>query len=165
MGRKISPEIQHAAEKYLASLGSSRWQLNYEQWRVVIKHIKDRRKRGLSMFLFLCLAVLMLWSSVTKYRDAHYFLLEVLPVKSVHIYQDDSETLVEPQVQEIQNYINQSLKYGARIGCSCLIGLLCLINPLFIWFQPRRMDKVLEAFIPRRQEQGEARLENQMSSE
>ena len=165
MGRKISPEIQHVAEKYLASLGSSRWQLTYEQWRVVTRHIKYRRVRGLWMFICLCLAVLLLWSGFRTYRHAHGFLSEVLPVKSVRIYQGDRETLVEPQVQEIQNYINLSLKYGAKIGYYCLMGLFFLIIPFDHWLWTKRMDKVLEAFILRKQEQGAARLENQMSSE
>lgn len=165
MAKKISPEIQHAAEKYLATLGSSRQQLTDEQWRVVIKHIKNRRMRGLCMFIFLCLAVLLLWLGFRAYRSAHYFLPEVLPVESVRIYQGDSETLVEPQVQEIQNYINLSLKYGVKLGCYCLMGLLCLITPFDVWWRTRRMDKVLEAFILRKQEQGEAHLENQISSE
>jgi hypothetical protein len=163
MGRKISPKIQLAAEKYLTSLGSSREQLTDKQWEIIANYVKTRRMKVpilLTGGIFCaCMGFLYSW-----YAKNH--IANILPDEAVFVSKANKESAITLKPDDIKEHIDY-LTHAYFMAGSLFILTVFMLGAVSICIPLMRRGnrKMLKAFIPRKQERGAARLENQISSE
>ena len=151
MAKKISPKIQQAAEKYLASLGSSREQLTEEQWRVLATHIKRQPhlKRSRIVLLFFGIifgSLTILGFCLTNKRVRLY-----VPDDTVSIQKAGSESATSLKPEEIENIIRGYIRFGSNITRSFDFTVFFFVSFGIFWLTERELNKILRVFIPKRE--------------
>lgn len=165
MAKKISPKIQQAAEKYLDSLGSSQEELTEKQREIVANCFKTRRIRVLILLVLgLIVAGVGFWS----FQLGKKALASVVPHEADKIIfvSKTGEQSMPVQPGDVKKYTKVVTKLYWNCGACYVLAVFFLTSAFIIVpLSIRENKKILKAFIPRRQEQGEAHLENQISSE
>lgn len=147
--KKISPKIQQAAEKYLASLGSSREQLTDKQWETLAAHIKLQRNRKIGRIVFLLFGIifasLTVWVfCITKERIQFY-----VPDDTISIQMYGQEPVISLEPEQIENIIKGYVDLGSGIARLFDFTLLNFAFFGLSWLINREHNKILRVFIPK----------------
>jgi hypothetical protein len=146
--RKVPEKVRRAAEKYLASLDSSRERLNEKQWAIVTEFVKERRstqwKLACSVFLFVC-CLLLSWG----YYHFHRIIVAAsIPANTIYIEQDGSTRVAQPEPEDIKTHVRVSFLLSAASGLTLCAAVSFLTIGLHLLLANRKKGKILNEFIP-----------------
>ena len=144
-----SPKVQQAAEKYLASLGSSRRQLTDEQWHIITKQVKSQRMVWPTILCCLILGIALIGITIFYCRWAGYQIERATPDHPVYLREAGEGGTIQLSPQEIKDYLELLSSTSFNTGPAFILGVLLLLAALAVPSVIRRNRKKLEAFIPR----------------
>jgi len=151
--KKISPKIQEATEKYLASLGSTREKLTDKQWEIIANHIKRQRATKLIVaILLICVVISFLFACVWL-KMCHESIETLISEKFSYINEFKEELSSPLQLYLIKLGIVGGLVVPSfALGSKLVIILFFLLSAITYPFDMRREKRTIEAFIPPTQE-------------
>jgi membrane-associated protease RseP (regulator of RpoE activity) len=131
--KKISPKVHQSAERYLASLDSSRELLTNEQWDIIVNYVKAQRMK---VPILLILGVIQLCLAFIYFQRTNKYIASIIPLT--------------------QDYIKKSVEY-IRDGyfMTGSLFVLAVSSFTFVLLVPivRGWNKrMLKPFIPHKQE-------------
>ena len=154
--RKISKKVEQAAEKYLASLGSSRDHLTETQWEIVARHVKTRKAQKIGIPLFILFGVLSIFTSLYWLKLGQKATTLIIPNEV------NRESIANKEIQETKYNLTADLVriYTKSMAFSYWMSGTKFMLMLFCFWaafveMPLRMRtnrKFFEAFIPHVQE-------------
>ncbi|MHC4157967.1 MAG: hypothetical protein ACYSSO_02705 [Planctomycetota bacterium] len=148
--KKISQKIQQAAEKYLASHGSSREQLTDKQWEVFANYVKSRRMVVLFVTLSLAISIFNAYLSLLAFQLGNQGVSSMIPSEAERVI------FISKAGEEISSSVPSLLKLNAKYaGLAYWLSGLFLITAIFFFLQllsyilldRRNMKKTIDAFI------------------
>ena len=160
--KKISPKVQLAAEKYLASLGSSKEQLTDKQWEIVVNYMKFRRTANLTIIGSLLFGVFIACSSFWALNCGKKAIDSIVPndTREIVFISKPGETSIPVSPDYMKNYIKAVAKMYWHHGAEFVLAMW-LFGLAAVSISLRRdKQKMLEAFIPRSGETKITSLEN-----
>lgn len=148
--KKISPKVQKAAKKYLVSLGSSREQLTDKQWQIIANYMKTERKKVPILLVF---GVVWACMCFLCFRYAKNHIARIVPNEVVFVSKADKESTITLKPDDIKEHIDYLRDAYFNAG-SLFVLTVFMFTSVFITIplMRRANRKMLEAFIPRRQE-------------
>lgn len=151
--KKISPKVQQATEKYLASLGSSREKLTQEQWEIIANHIRLQRITKLIVVILLIGVVINLLFACIWLKMCHESMETLISEKFSYINKFKEELSSPLQLYLVKLGVVGGLVVPSfALGCKFCIMLFLLISAVATPFEIRKNKRNLEAFIPHTQE-------------
>ena len=150
--RNPSSKVQRAAEKYLASLDSSRQQLTDKQWRIVTKHVETQRMVKPIILCCLILGLVLMGITLFYHYWAKYEIERVTPNHPVDFRElgDNNDRTIRLWPREIKNYLELLSSMSFHTGPAFILGTLLLVAVFAIPLAVREHRKKLEEFIPRK---------------
>ena len=148
--KKISKKVQQAAEKYLASLDSSREQLTDKQWEVFINYIKTERNFKMFMPILFLLMIVMACCTIHAFKFTNKSINKIVPDEVVYVRKatDESTISLEPsQIEEHLEWIRDLSSNTALL----FMGTVLIATVFFIriFFKKYRLKSV-EALVQRK---------------
>ena len=150
--KKISPKVQHAAEKYLASLGSSREQLTDKQWEVFVNYVKVQRSFKTCMPIILLLAIICAYFTFFGFQKTNKLITRVVPDEVIYVTKEASESPISLEPDIIKGYLERVRDLSFDTAGLFMITVMMLnVFVLRLIFKKHRL-KAIEALVQRKQE-------------
>jgi len=153
--KKISLKVQQTAEKYLASLGSSREQLTDKQWETVANYVKSRPIAKLAIIFLLIFGVINACLSFWTFQLGKKGMVSIMPNETgqVIFVSKAGEKSASLSRDYMNNYIKTVTDLYWQCGSSFTLAIsLFALVLIAVPFTSRANRKLLEALIPRKQE-------------
>jgi len=150
--KKISPKVQQATEKYLASLGSSRDQLTEKQWQTIANYIRAQRMKVL---FFLIFGIIFACVSFWAYQLGNKGATLTIPNEAdevIFVSKADAASTEPLKAEHIRNCVQRVGALQWRSGMTFTIALYFLVFTFMVPFERTQMKKTLRPFIPLKQD-------------
>jgi len=140
--------LQQDAEKYLASLESSREQLTTEQYEVVIDHVKSQRDSRKKILMMILLSIIAGFMAFAIYESVMKARMGGTIGENWAKYNGKPKMVVELDIKKVAFGTKFLVIYGMIIGVLTSGSLLLVFGAARIPSRKQRKRKILQAFIP-----------------
>ena len=147
--KTISLNIQQSAERYLASLNSSRERLTDEQWETVTTHVKLQRNRKIARVVFLLVVIIFASLTIWGFCIINKRIQLYVPNGIISVTEEGSESAITLKPEEIECVISGYVRIGSIITRCFDCTVLFLFFFVITWIEERQRNKIFRVFMPK----------------